>query len=284
MFLFAIDEKENLVPAYEAHKQKDYFCRECGGIVRCRGGFFRQLHYYHLESDRICRQSGKSLTHLQIQLFILNAIPMCELEKRFPLINRIADAVWQEKKLVFEIQCSPITAREIEERNNDYQSLGYQIIWILHDQLYNKTRLTAAEFFLQKSPHYFTNMNSEGLGYIYDQCDHIENGKRLKTISIRKIKIDSYHPCKEEQFPKIRYPKWFIKRILQWPIYFSGDFIDYFLKAKSEEQISFFSASNEDEISDGLETWPILWIKKCFNIIMLPYRLTMHLIVEMLTR
>ena len=52
---------------------------------------------------------------------------------------------------MFEIQCSPITAREIEERNSDYQSLGYQVIWILHDSLYNKGRLTAAEYFLQEA-------------------------------------------------------------------------------------------------------------------------------------
>src|SRR5262249_7520278 len=133
--------------------------------------------------------SGKSLVHLQTQRYIQKELPGCQLEKRFPSVNRIADVVCEEKKLVFEIQCSYITAREIEERNIDYSSLGYRVIWILHDRLYNQFHLTAAEYFLESSPRYFANIDEEGNGYIYDQWDWIEKGRRLKTMEHRQIRI-----------------------------------------------------------------------------------------------
>ncbi len=287
MFLFAFDEQEKLISADQAHKQKDYFCRECGGIVRCRGGFLRQIHFYHLETNRICRQSGKSLIHLQIQFYIQSRLSVCELEKRFALINRIGDVVWEKEKLVYEIQCSPITAREIEERNRDYQSLGYQTIWILHDHLYNKNRLTAAEYFLQESPHYFTNINREGEGYIYDQWDWIEKSKRLKTLYRKEINIASHHTCEEGFFPKTEYPKWFLKRIRTWPLFFSGDCIDYLLSCNEEEKANFLSLYKESKMLYLLEiNQPSLWekLKRLISLLILPSRLTLHLIIEKLTR
>lgn len=286
MHLYALDEKENLISAHQADKQTNYFCRECRCVVRCRGGFLRQVHFYHLEPNRTCRQSGKSLIHLQIQQYMQTVLPTseCELEKRFPLINRIADVVWEEKKLIFEIQCSPISAREIEGRNHDYQSLGYQVIWIMHDHLYNKNRLTAAEYFLQESPHYFTDMNAEGQGRIYDQCDWIEKGKRLKSMGSREVNISSHCLCKEQLFSNYDYPTWLKKRIQSWPIYFSGDFLDHLLMSKDvkagEIGQETFIELEKSQTQLGLRER----VMNMINFIMFPYRLMLHLIIEKLTR
>lgn len=291
MHLYALDKQENLVAAHQAEKQTDYYCRECGSVVRCRGGFLRQIHFYHLEPNRACRQSGKSLIHLQTQHYMQKIVPECELEKRFSSINRIADVVWEKEKLVFEIQCSPITAREIEERNCDYQKLGYQVVWILHDRLYNKNRLTAAEYFLQESPHYFTDINAEGNGRIYDQWDLIEKGRRLKTMGCRDVMLSAYKVCNEELYSRKEYPKWLHKRVQSWPFCFSGDYLDYLLNAEDSEKNSFLSEAVSQEqqmLEEVKQAQPQsgLWdkLKDLMNFVAFPYRLTLYLIVDRLTK
>ena len=97
MHLYALDEKENLISVHETDKKTNYFCPECRSIVRCRGGFLRQIHFYHLEPNRSCRQSGKSLVHLQIQYYLQRVLSESELEKRFSSIDRIADVAWEKK-------------------------------------------------------------------------------------------------------------------------------------------------------------------------------------------
>lgn len=283
MQLYAHDESGSLVSCEQAVKHKDYFCLECTSIVHCRGGFIRHMHFYHVEPNRACRQNGKSLTHLQVQHQLKQILPHCLLEKPFPVINRIADVFWEPEKLVFEIQCSSITAREIEQRNKDYRSIGCRTIWILHDRHYNQTQLTAAEYYLQNSPHYFTSIDEEGQGMIYDQWDLIAKGKRLKTIGFREIKIDSYFLQKQREI-ELKYPQWVKDRMQQWPLYFSGDYIDYFLslsEAKKKEWM--LRARKEEKISKG-EGSIFNLMGKGFSILLFPYRFLLHFLLDRLTR
>lgn len=289
MHLYALDEKDQVIVVHEAQKQKNYYCLECQSAVRRRGGFLKQVHFYHLEPNRICRQSGKSLTHLQIQYYLQSMLPGSVLEKKFSSINRIADVVDEKERLIFEIQCSPISAREVEERNRSYQSIGYQVVWILHDQLFNKSRLTAAEYFLQESPHYFTDMNEEGKGRIYDQWDIIDKGHRLLSLGLKEVFVSSKYRCSRNIFPKRPYPLWFKKRMHSWPLYFSGDYLHYFLTANSQEIAQFLEHSMkqekellmEDEIKTGWMSKLKGMIKRVTNA---PYRLTMNMLLEKLTR
>lgn len=170
MQLFAWTEKQEIVEAGVAERKKDYVCMECGGSVRIRQGEFRRAHFYHYRETPGCRQAGKSLEHLQTQLFLKkNLTGEIFLEKRFESINRIADVVWEEKKIIFEVQCSPILAQEVAARNSDYLSCGYRVIWVLHEKRYGGQRMTSAEHFLQQSTHYYTNMDADGNGWIYDR-------------------------------------------------------------------------------------------------------------------
>jgi hypothetical protein len=55
-----------------------------------------------------------------------------ELEKNL-IPNRRADIVLQGKKtVVVECQVSPMTIREIKERTEDYNNMGYHVLWIYH--------------------------------------------------------------------------------------------------------------------------------------------------------
>ena len=140
MQLFALDENDQLVPAQRAVRQRTYICLECGKNVRLRGGVHRQIHYYHIEPIRSCKLAGKSLIHLNVQFYMQSILPQGDsaLEHRFPRIRRIADVVWISQKIVFEIQVSLITAEEVLQRNRDYLSQGYRVVWILHEKRYNK--------------------------------------------------------------------------------------------------------------------------------------------------
>lgn len=292
MHIYALDEKDQVIVAHQASKHANYYCLECRSLVRRRGGFLKQIHYYHVEPNRICRQNGKSQTHLQIQYHLQKILLGSELEKHFPSINRIADVILEKERLIFEIQCSPIAAREIEERNRSYKSLGYQVVWILHDKLYNKSRLTAAEYFLQESPHYFTDMDEDGRGQIYDQWDIVNKGHRLLSMGIREVFVSSKNFCKKELFPKKSYPQWLKQRILSWPLFFSGDYLDYFLTLNSQEQDNFLKETAQRELellkesdpesiknSQGLEK-----LKKALHLVKIPYRLTMNMLLEKLSK
>nr|NGY94306.1 hypothetical protein [Neochlamydia sp. AcF84] len=290
MHFYAFDEKGNQVSAHQADKRLYYFCRECLGLVKSRGGLLRHLHFYHLEPNRSCRQDGKSLVHLQVQHYLQNCLPGCELEKRFPLINRIADLFWEKEGLVIEIQCSPISAREIDARNLDYASLGYRVLWILHDRLFNRHRLTAAEYLLQDSFHYFTNIDSEGVGYIYDQGDRIEKGKRVLTLGFRKVNFFSYHSHLKESMVFGNYPPWIKKRLESWRGYFTGDYLDYFLTMQEPEKAALLSALSVDEQSGVMQVGKKLQpgikrkLKKLIRLISYFYRLGLNFILEKLAK
>ena len=238
MQLYAFDSSGQLIHARQADKHMNYTCLECQKIVRLRGGPQRQTHFYHLEPIDLCRQHQKGPIHLQLQLYFLQELPSgdCKIEYPFPSINRIADVVWFSQKLVFEIQCSPISAEEVMSRNRDYEQEGWSVVWILHDQRYNQIRLSAAEMALSNDPHYFTNMDSQGLGMIYDQFDICEQSLRIKRLAPLQITFnDSLHAMK---IPKQKYPlNFLIKREVNWKYFFKGDVMSLFLDGKSSHYL-----------------------------------------------
>lgn len=195
MQLYAFDKDGRTQPAWKAHKHQDYQCLECDGLVRLRGGPHRKAHFYHISVPKNCRQAGKTLPHLQTQAFLERNLN-CSLEQRFPTINRIADAVWEERRIVFEVQCSPISAAEVRARNKDYHSIGYRVVWILHEKQFNQWRVSAAEMALQKGLYYFTNMDKDGNGQVYDQFDVIQDGLRTHCLPPLPVNLANFN----EQF------------------------------------------------------------------------------------
>ncbi|NGX60711.1 MAG: hypothetical protein K940chlam9_00178 [Chlamydiae bacterium] len=207
MQIYAFSKTRVLIAAHDAHTGEDYLCSECQGRLRLREGKWRRPHFYHLKGSD-CPSSGKSLIHLHTQYLIQkNLFPdPVFLEKPFPEIRRIADVAWPAKKIVFEIQYSPISAEEVRSRNLDYQKVGYQVVWILHDSRFNQHRLTEAELFLQTSPHYFTNINRFGEGIFYDQHAHISHNIRIGRSPRFAIRLQGLTPLKQvpRQLPEER--------------------------------------------------------------------------------
>ncbi len=115
-----------------------------------------------------------SVAHLNIQHHLKSLIPEAILEKSFPSLGRIADVCWEKHKIIFEIQCSPISQEEVAKRCSDYERLGYTPVWILYVKRFNKKNLSNAEHFLRKRACFF----SDGFK-IYDQFEILSHGQRL---------------------------------------------------------------------------------------------------------
>jgi competence protein CoiA len=284
MQLYAFDLEGQVIFARDASRQMDYFCPECKGVVRLRGGLHRQNHFYHLEATRSCRQSGKSLEHLNVQLFFLNAYPQgeCSLELRFPEINRIADVFWISENIVFEIQCSPISRQEVQARNRDYKSLDLEVIWILHDKRYNQKRLTSMEDYLHHQPHYFTNINEDGEGIIYDQFSQLDKGYRVNRMLPLAVDVQQ-HKRMLEKVNAERKVLNVIKRRLDVSLgYFSNDLVDQCINLNLEND--YIEKAFEAELASGITPIPKTLCNKLkfmfYQYVVRPYCLLFQLLLE----
>lgn len=148
---------------------------------------------------------GKSLAHHEIQCHLKKQIDALELEKKIG--GRRGDAVWEDKKIVFEIQISSISLNEARSRIADYAKLGYQVVWILHDRVFNGSKVSPAEKFLRNFyPSYFSNG-----GYIYDQLEVFRGERRV--YKGEPLVIEVTQPCA----PFIEVP------LRKWAFNFVGD-------------------------------------------------------------
>lgn len=221
MQLYALEENRP-ISAVKAAKGKDYICPECRSAVRIRGGPSRQIHFYHRSLPRQCRQHEKSEEHIHTQLRLLSLLPGARMEHRFPGIERIADIAWIPQKIVFEIQCSPISLEEAKGRVLDYGAAGYSIVWILHSREFNKKNLSAAESFLRSIPCYFTDIDKEGHGTIYDQFEVIRASRRLFKGPPLQVALEKFFPLPSLDF-NYSLPQAAKMRIEKWKCYADGD-------------------------------------------------------------
>jgi len=166
MALYALDEDSNVVFASNAAPSQRYRCLECRGFVRKRASLHKRSHFCHLRNTPQCRLHSKSEGHLVLQTSLQERIPGLEMERLFPSILRIADLCWEAEKIVFEIQCSPITIYEAERRRRDYWSEGFDLVWLLDDRLFNRKTLRVAEEPLRKRAGYFISLRR---AVVYDQ-------------------------------------------------------------------------------------------------------------------
>ncbi len=223
MQIFALDENRP-IQALGAMKGKNYICPECGELVRLKAGKRRVTHFFHPKRNPKCLLAQKGLIHLRLQRFIqyLFDDEGAEIEKAFPSIGRIADVACIKSKRIYEIQYSPMTLEEAKARCNDYESIGFQVIWILHDATYNRRKMRPVEQFLLSKNCYYANMDTEGNGMIYDQLSLY--GKR--PINLRKCHC----------LPDHGWPNPLFTRGQNWSYYHEGDFFDLALRGQFPKQ------------------------------------------------
>jgi competence protein CoiA len=151
--------------------------------------------------------------HQIVQRQVASMLPSAEvsLEHRFPSIGRIADVAWLNRRIIFEIQCSSIDPDELISRIHDYGTLGYALVWVLSDQLYNQPRLSQIEWLLQSHPHYYCNAH-----LVYDQWQMSHLGARRRGPP---LPIALNNPIFEAPAGSLRA----IQLRGDWPLHFEGD-------------------------------------------------------------
>ena len=198
MVLYAL-EGADLVFAPHASQGKQYVCVECRRALRLRTGRLKQAHFYHQPSATPCRLQSRSERHMAIQAWIKGLLPSGEahLEHPFLPICRVADLFWEPQRLVFEVQCSPISEEEVRRRMRDYRALGIDIVWVLDDRLYNKRRLRPAEWLIRGGWAYFASVDKETLAVrLYDQLEFLtETARKYRG---RPLGVDfRWGPCEK---------------------------------------------------------------------------------------
>ncbi len=222
MALYALDEV-GLIPAAAAEPGKVYWCVDCSCPLKLRRGKNRFFHFYHIRAAPSCRLYSKTEDHLlaQIQLQKSFSPNVLQIERPFIQINRVADVCWESEKIIFEIQCSPLTEKEAEMRIRDYASAGYHVVWLLDDKRYNKRVLRPAEPFLRRHSTYFLSIKPGLKSDIYDQFEVFSDGKRLKKGKRLLLDLQRIRRMPKVLFKETLFPKQILQ--LNCPKYFVGD-------------------------------------------------------------
>lgn len=278
MALYALDG-DRLVYAAEAEEKKIYRCRGCSSPVRVRRGPFRVPHYFHQTRAPTCRLYSKSEDHLLAQLAIQALLPPGEGVIEHPLldIHRISDLFWAPHRISFEIQCSLLTVAEVEKRERDYSTAGYQVVWILDDRLYNRRRLRPAEARMRSSPSYYATLRRQTAPVFYDQFEIFSQNQRLAKG--HRLRVHLNRP----RFLDV--PQWNVEDLPTQlhakanTLYFEGDLVHKALLAQSIQPLA-FSMQNlkalETKFEEQIKAPPSLlrrivlkWVLEPFGLLML---------------
>lgn len=165
----------------------------------------------------------RKTSHEAIQNFLKESLTGAQIEKNFTEIGRIADVVYFPQKIIFEVQCSSIDLEEVMQRNKDYASIGFHVIWILHDRHFNKTFVPPAELYLRRRGAYYTSFTPYGHGFFYDQLDFFRGAHRV--YKGKPLLIKKFFPKKISYIP-FSYPRLLKKRLRHSPYYLPGDLRD----------------------------------------------------------
>lgn len=125
--VIALDTNGKRIHASEARREMQYYCPVCGKPVILKSGMRNADHFAHIANECVDTWSyDMSEWHIRMQGFF----PVDSREvviKHNGIIHR-ADVLIENT--VIEMQHSPISAEEFNDRNEFFISLGYRIVWI----------------------------------------------------------------------------------------------------------------------------------------------------------
>jgi competence protein CoiA len=177
---YAFSSSGELVDAIDAIHQIDYLCPECRGIVRLRRGEERAAHFFHRNEGASCHLRLKDGLHESVQKWLVEVLgeSACTQECHFPSISRVADVAYHPKKVVFEVQVSPMRPEEALARTRDYWGIGWHVVWILHAQTFGFYAASSFEQALLPIPHYFTTIGFRD-GRLWDEMSAVRGTRRV---------------------------------------------------------------------------------------------------------
>lgn len=175
----------------ESDRAKNYyFCRFCDGeMTLVLPSKNITNHFRHIENCG-CICGGESLKHIEAKIFFYQMYNgAAVLEKQVG--DRIGDAV--VNTTVIEIQNSATSEKEIEERFQDWNAAGYNMLWVITDNIIHPSRVDEKT----TVPKWVRKLHQIYMGRVYMYSDwqlyaiHLEYV--TKTIKIPRIGyVDKY--------------------------------------------------------------------------------------------
>lgn len=129
---FALDKSRTRVFAADAKKGNSYVCPVCNSPVVLKSGMVNMAHFAHSANSE-CSDSwhyDMSEWHRQMQSFF----PTENQEVVIQHDGKIHRADVLFGNIVIEMQHSPITTEEFNDRNLFFKALGYRTVWIFDMQ------------------------------------------------------------------------------------------------------------------------------------------------------
>ena len=240
MSLYAYEE-ELLVNASDAKENHVYRCSNCQSRVKVRKGRFRVPHFYHLSRSPTCRLYSKSEDHMLAQLALQQLLPIGEtvLEKPFIEISRVADLIWEKPKIAFEIQCSFLHLNEAKQRIIDYAKMGYQVVWILDDRIFNRRKASPTEQYIRTYPCYYATLRKQSFPTFYDQFEVFWKQERIKKGFRLQVQLQRPYPFPEKECSEQFFPRQVLEKATKTQLYFYGDLLHKALLAKNIPALAF---------------------------------------------
>lgn len=207
--LIAKNTEGKLVSALETSLQRKepYSCPGCQGVVLLRHGQVMCPHFAH-KSLQDCQffSENESAQHLSLKATLYQSLDnhgerVC-IEKVLPELGQIAD-LFVGDSLALEIQCSRLSQQRLRERTCAYHQAGYEVRWLLGEELWLNGRLTD----LQRDFLYFTAK----IGFHLWELDWKREEIRLKYLIYEDIFGKVYYltkswPLTENLMTALRFP------------------------------------------------------------------------------
>ena len=125
---------------------RDFICLMCKKPVIFKNGTRKRAHFAH-EKEGLSTSNPESAAHLLVKHAMAKWLRTqkieVQVERRFTTIDRIADIYfeYQNVKYAMEIQKSPMSDAEFNQRVLDYNSVDVAILWIFLGEVVQKGAL-----------------------------------------------------------------------------------------------------------------------------------------------
>ena len=117
------------------NRRRNFSCVKCAKPVIFKNGTRKRPHFAH-DKNAIAVGQPESAAHMLVKHSLARWLERqgCPsmVERRFPEIDRIADVYFEylNRPYVLEIQKSPISDTEYQQRIADYQKIGATVLWV----------------------------------------------------------------------------------------------------------------------------------------------------------
>lgn len=130
---FCLDQFGERVFIDDAEIGETYYCPECGEKMVQRHGEIRTPHFAHYPNTQ-CTDAWRydeSNWHVKYQSMFPKENQ--EIVKELDGKKHRADVLYEDRKIVIEIQGERLRQDEFEQRNKFFNALGYKVIWLFDE-------------------------------------------------------------------------------------------------------------------------------------------------------